>query len=102
VEVRALSNANQDWNWLISICSTFPGKDINGEPIDRNDWKFFPGLDGQPWVSYHIVSSVVRIGVDRIRKKATKLKKHPAFTGLIRMTDFEAVYDGEEESEAVA
>ncbi len=80
------------WQWLIDICNRPESRDINGEAINRDDWKFFPGIDGEPWVSYQIVSHIVRIGVDAVRKKSTKLRKHPAFSGLIKMTDFERVY----------
>ena len=83
-----------DWTWLYQICVNPEPTDLNGSPIDRNDWKFCPGRTGEPWVSYAIASHILRIGVDAIRKKSVKTRKHPAFAGLILLTDFDAIPSG--------
>lgn len=79
----------QNWDWLYTICCNPVSLDLDGNPIDRNDWKFCPSKTGEPWVSYAIASHVLRVQTDTIRKKA--VRRHPVFTGLVLLTDFDEV-----------
>lgn len=84
-----MSTGNQNWDWLIQICL-------------REKFRFLGGKDGEPWIEYRVLLYLQpdQYEESTIERKCIGLRRHPVFTGLIKMTDLEGVGGGKEKSKA--